>query len=163
MTQRKPPQVPFETWVDRQIRVAQERGEFDNLSLAGKPLPKGRPSTTDEWTVEWAKREGADLTAMLPLSLALAKEREELTASLPRQGSEAQVRALVQDFNARLDQAYRRPPDGPPLALAPIGLDAALRRWREAHPRPAPSAEPEPPVARRRWWHWERRIRRAGR
>ncbi|SMC89901.1 DUF1992 domain-containing protein [Lentzea albidocapillata] len=39
MTQRKPPGMGFESWIDRQIREAQERGEFDNLPSAGKPLP----------------------------------------------------------------------------------------------------------------------------
>ena len=38
MTERKPPGVGFETWVERQIREATERGEFDNLPGAGKPV-----------------------------------------------------------------------------------------------------------------------------
>ncbi|NED90626.1 DUF1992 domain-containing protein, partial [Streptomyces sp. SID11233] len=38
MTQRKPPGLDFESWIDRQIREAEERGEF--RALAGKPLPE---------------------------------------------------------------------------------------------------------------------------
>jgi len=39
MTQRKPPGTSWETWIDAQIRVAAEKGAFDNLPGAGKPLP----------------------------------------------------------------------------------------------------------------------------
>lgn len=38
MTERKPTGVSIETWVDRQIREAAERGEFENLPGYGKPL-----------------------------------------------------------------------------------------------------------------------------
>ena len=38
MTDRKPPGVGFQTWVERQIREAMERGEFDNLPGKGKPI-----------------------------------------------------------------------------------------------------------------------------
>jgi hypothetical protein len=43
MTERKPPGMSFESWVDKQIREATERGEFDGLPGAGKPidLPTG--------------------------------------------------------------------------------------------------------------------------
>ena len=39
MTQRKPLEHSFESWIEGQIRVAQEQGAFDNLPGAGKPLP----------------------------------------------------------------------------------------------------------------------------
>jgi hypothetical protein len=165
MTDRKPREVPFETWVERQIRIAQEAGAFDDLAGAGKPLPhRDRLPTTAEWAAEWARREGADLAAMLPLGLALPREREELVRTLPEKRSEAQVRALAEDFNTRLDQAYRRPPDGPPLALAPLDVEVMVQRWRAANPQPVAVPEPElePPASmsrrRRRWLSWLRRA-----
>ena len=36
---RRIPFGNFESWIDRQIRQAQERGDFDNLPGKGKPLP----------------------------------------------------------------------------------------------------------------------------
>ena len=48
MTERKPPGVPFESWVDKQIRDAEGRGEFTRLPGAGKPLPAGIDTTYDE-------------------------------------------------------------------------------------------------------------------
>ena len=81
--QRKPPGVTYESWVDRQIRVAQERGAFDDLPGAGKPIPDLEKRRTGvEWAVDWARREGADLTAVLPPSLSLRRERELGTGGL---------------------------------------------------------------------------------
>jgi hypothetical protein len=37
----------FESLLDRQIRAAQERGEFDDLPGAGKPLPSGPRAAED--------------------------------------------------------------------------------------------------------------------
>jgi hypothetical protein len=39
----------FESWIDRQIREATERGEFDNLPGAGKPLKLRYPNDPDWW------------------------------------------------------------------------------------------------------------------
>jgi hypothetical protein len=36
MTERKPPGVSFESWVEKQIREAADRGEFDNLPGASR-------------------------------------------------------------------------------------------------------------------------------
>lgn len=73
MTERKPPGVDFETWVERQIREAMERGEFDNLSGAGKPLPA---ESYDElwWVKQTLRRENV---SYLPPTLALRKEAED--------------------------------------------------------------------------------------
>ena len=38
MTERKPPGMKTEDWVEAQIKQAQNRGEFDNLPGAGKPI-----------------------------------------------------------------------------------------------------------------------------
>jgi len=35
---RKPMATPFESWIEQQIREAQEKGVFDHLPGAGKPL-----------------------------------------------------------------------------------------------------------------------------
>ena len=45
--ERRPRGLPFgqyESWIDRQIRQAQERGMFDNLRGAGKPLAPDDPN-----------------------------------------------------------------------------------------------------------------------
>ncbi|MCW2697871.1 MAG: uncharacterized protein JWR62_2956 [Modestobacter sp.] len=161
MTQRKPPGMTFETWVEQQIRRAEEDGAFEGLSLAGKPLPRrDREKSSFEWALEWAAREEADVAAMLPTGLALRKEREDLPALVARQTSEVAVRALVAAHNARVDRYYRRPVDGVWVPVGMADAEEMVDRWRAA--RPAPPAgtapPPAPPTARRRWW----RRRRAG-
>jgi hypothetical protein len=43
MTERKPPGMSFETWVEHQISKGLERGDFDDLPGAGRPLPYRDP------------------------------------------------------------------------------------------------------------------------
>ena len=39
MTERKPPDKSWESWVEEQIREAQASGSFDNLAGKGQPIP----------------------------------------------------------------------------------------------------------------------------
>lgn len=56
----------LESLVERRIREAMERGEFDDLPGAGKPIP-GLDKPEDElaWLRRWMKREGIDLSKEL--------------------------------------------------------------------------------------------------
>ena len=160
---RRPHDVPVADWVEQQIRDAQQRGAFTGLRGEGRPIPDlHRQRSSHQWVLDWAEREGADLSAALPVGLALRRERAELRAAVPELRSEREVRELVADFNGRLRDAYLRPASGPPVAVGPLDLEVQLQRWREARPpRPTPQPPtPQPPAApppRRRWW------RRAGR
>ncbi len=136
MTERKPAGVRFETWVERQIREAQERGEFENLPGAGKPLPGLTGHYDDQWWVKQvAQREHLSL---LPPMLVLRKEAEELLAGLGDLPSETAVREVVADYNTRVVEAIRRPQDGPLVAI-PRRLDVEdvvtdwAQRRRGAH------------------------------
>ena len=129
MTERKPPGVSFESWVDRQIREARERGEFDGLAGAGKPLPSldGEP---DElwWVKSMMRREGLAVT---PPALALRKEVQDLQERLDRESTEARVRSVVEELNGRIRQANRMPPiDGPPTSVSPLDVDEIVLRWK---------------------------------
>jgi hypothetical protein len=51
-----------EDLVERRIREAQARGEFENLPGAGKPIPDlDEPNDQLVWLRNWMKREGIDL------------------------------------------------------------------------------------------------------
>ena len=162
MTERKPPGVRYEDWVERQIREAQERGAFDDLPGAGKPIPGlDRPFTAEQWAVERLRREGADLSALMSPLLLLRRERAELLASLAELPSEAAVRAVAGDFNHRLLHQYRRPNEGPLVPVGVLDVDETVAAWRAVRPaRPAPSPAPQPAPARsprrHRWWHRKR-------
>jgi Domain of unknown function (DUF1992) len=155
MTERKPPGMSFETWIDGQITRAREDGAFDGLDLAGKPLPRrDREQTSYEWALEWAKRENADVVGMLPSGLALRKEREELPALVARQPTEELARAVVQAHVDRVDQYYRRPADGPWIPVGMPDVAEMVAEWRRTRPSavPPPPAAALPPPRRRRWW-----------
>ena len=58
MTERKPPGVPWEHWIERQIREAEARGEFENLPGKGKPIEDlDRPHDPLWWVKQLVKRE----------------------------------------------------------------------------------------------------------
>ncbi|MFF3317386.1 DUF1992 domain-containing protein [Streptomyces sp. NPDC003035] len=128
MTERKPPGVSFESFVDKQIREAAERGEFRNLAGFGKPLDDDNAPYDELWWIKGKMhREGA---SVLPPSLALRKEAEDAMEAVGRAVSEAQVRRILGEINTRIAAALTRPPAGPPLNLKPFDVDATVARWR---------------------------------
>jgi hypothetical protein len=154
MSERKPTGVSFETWVEQQIRQAQERGAFTGLPGAGKPLRIDPEQTAYDWALEKARREGVETADMLPPGLRLRRERDELPERAARLGSEAAVRALAEDYNARVQAFWRRPQESrwaPVPGLADV--EALVEGWlRNRPPPPPPVSEPGPPAPRRRWW-----------
>ena len=121
----------YESPIDRRLREAQERGEFDNLPGAGKPLPDaGREYQDDWWISAWARREGAGVS-VLPPTLQLRREAEDLEKLVDRRTSEAAVRELVAALNEQIRKARVGLLDGPPVLLPPIDADAVVRGWRE--------------------------------
>ncbi|MGW2034872.1 MULTISPECIES: DnaJ family domain-containing protein [Streptomyces] len=130
MTERKPPGVPFESWVDKQIRDAQGRGEFDRLPGAGAPLPTEVDSTYDElwWVKRKLVREGL---AVLPPALALRKEAEDALEAAYAAPSERIARKIIEDVNVRIKDMMFKPPPGPPLGRKPYDVEAVVREWRQ--------------------------------
>jgi hypothetical protein len=58
MSEPTPAGIGFQTWVERRIREATERGEFDNLPGAGKPIPDlDKPYDELWWVKEKLRRE----------------------------------------------------------------------------------------------------------
>jgi hypothetical protein len=160
MTERKPPGMSFETWVERQISRAQAEGQFDDLPGTGKPLPRrSENDSVYEWVVEKARKENIDLFGMLPPGLALRKEREDLPQRAAALPSEAAVRALVEDFNARVQAHWRRPQLRADVVPGMADEDELVARWHRDRPPPPPvPAAAEPAArARRRWRPWARR------
>ncbi|MET7549067.1 MULTISPECIES: DnaJ family domain-containing protein [unclassified Streptomyces] len=128
MTERKPAGVSFESWVDKQIREAEQRGDFSQLPGFGKPLPGiDRPYDETWWIKAKMQREGV---SMLPPALALRKEAEDTRAAVSEARSEAEVRRMLTAVNEKIEAAIRRPPPGPLLNMRPFDIDAVVDEWR---------------------------------
>jgi hypothetical protein len=144
-------------WVDLQVTRAMERGEFDNLPGAGKPLGDlGSPYDRDWWLKKLVEREKI---TVLPAALQLRKDDAELDDLLDRETAEKQVRTMLEDFNRRIVEARRQLQGGPPVVTPTRDVDAEVERWRERRTsrRRSQAARPESPPpppekARRRWW-----------
>ena len=124
----------FESWIDRQIREAQERGAFDNLPGAGKPIKGLRNPPEENW---WVKGllERENLRPVLPTTLSLRKETAQVQERVAQERTEQAVREVVADLNARIRDSYRRPVDGPPVPLHTVDVEAVVTRWRERRRR----------------------------
>ncbi len=147
-----------QTWVDLQLRRAMERGDFDDLPGAGKPIEGlGGRHDPDWWLKKLVERERI---SVLPASLQLRKDDADLDGRLDELVVEREVRREVEEFNARVIRARYTPVDGtPPLITMPRDVEATLAGWRErrAQSLAAQAArraeETARPAPRRRWWH----------
>jgi hypothetical protein len=128
-------QPQWESPVERAIREAQERGDFDNLPGAGKPLRGIGASDVDDpvwWVKQLVQREQLDLTGAAPPAVALRKERATFPGSLLDLRTEESVRAVLEDFNRRVRLDRLRPAVGPlPPLLAPtVDVEEMVQQWR---------------------------------
>jgi hypothetical protein len=174
MTERKPPQMKFNTWIDQQVAEAERRGVFDNLPGAGKPL-KLRPGAADgdygqAWIRDYAQREGVPAEEMLPTPLRLRREIERLAETAGEFRSEEEVRAAAADLNRRIVE-WRRIPIGPPVHVRLVNADDLVSRWRAARSARAAQQRAErhgtgedgpahSARLRRSWWRGRRRHAR---
>ena len=154
MTERKPPGMTFETWVDRVIRDGQERGEFEDLAGKGKPIADLHEPTDELWWVRGLLRR--EELEYLPPSLALKKESEAALEAALAAPTEAEARRLLEDVNVKIRNATRMAIGGPPVLLFPHDVDEVLerRQVRQAAIRGGssrPAARGRRGRGRRRW------------
>ena len=130
---RKPKGPTWESWVEQQIRVGIERGDFENLPGTGRPLegitPDGAEIHHDEdwWLKAKLRRERL---SYLPPTLAVRKELEEALAAIAGASREDVVRRIIGEINQRIRDVNRRGADGPPSSVVPLDTEAVVERWR---------------------------------
>ncbi|MFI5776441.1 DUF1992 domain-containing protein [Nocardia sp. NPDC051570] len=154
MTDRKPPGASYEFWLDKQIREATERGDFDDLPGKGKPLPDaGKPYDENWWLTNYLRRENVGGDGILPPALILARDLERLPETVARMNAEARVREYAGELNDRITN-WLRLPHGPYVHLAPVDIDELVAEWRTRRQRRASAANPAqpPPPPRTSWW-----------
>jgi DnaJ homologue, subfamily C, member 28, conserved domain len=167
MTERKPRQQGFTSWIDQQIADAENRGVFENLPGAGRPLnikPTGDGDFGQAWIRDYARREGVTPGEFLPTPLKLRREIEDLAETVGEMRSEAEVRETFGDLNRRIVE-WRRIPVGPPIHVPLVNIDDMVARWRAARtakavqdPAPGPQAAPSKATRPTRRHSWLRRL-----
>jgi hypothetical protein len=158
--------MTFRSWIDQQISEAAERGAFDNLPGAGKPLPSQPDPDGLAWLRDYVRREGVSTEELLPTPLRLRKQAHRLTETAPTLRSEQEVRDAVAELNFQIKE-WRRIPMGPPVFVPLVDEEALVRTWRDAQevttatsaPAPTGADEPKPGGDRepRLWWRSRRR------
>lgn len=156
---------------EQKIREAQERGLFDNLPGAGKPLELSNVNDPDWFAKSLVRREKIDPEVLMHPTIALRREAETYPEALADLRSERQVREVLEDFNARVKAEWRRPQVGPslPVIARSVDVERMVAGWRELRERRqaearaaadelvAAQAEEVPRVRRR--WGFRRRSR----
>ncbi|TWD81440.1 uncharacterized protein DUF1992 [Kribbella amoyensis] len=157
MTERKPPGMTTQEWVQLQLKQADARGEFDNLAGAGKPLPKlADPHDPDWWVKDFIRREQIETEALLPLSVQLRKEKQRIGETVAKLRTETEVRDYLRDLNERI-RIQVRDSTGAVVPVGPVDEDEVLELWRRDRPEPqsVQPRDPEPEAPRRRTL-WQR-------
>lgn len=111
--------------VEKQIRDAMDRGEFDDLPGTGHRLELG--DTDDAW---WARRKMDELRR----HDQLIAEARQIGAEIDRLWTlpaESQVRAQVEALNRRIDEINQIMPDSEQVEL--IDPLEAVRTWHRMH------------------------------
>jgi len=136
-------------WVDVVIDQAIARGEFDDLPLAGKPIPGIARHDPDWWLKALIERE--QISGVLPEAIQLRKDDAVLADRLDALRTEDDVREALAEFNARVVAARRQLMGGPPVVTPLRDVDREVQAWtaRRRVPEPPPAPAPTPP--RRRW------------
>jgi hypothetical protein len=151
MTERKPAGVNFETWVDAQVRAAQDSGAFDNLPGTGKPIPNlDEPYDENWWAKQKLREEDVPAEALLPPSLRLRREIERLPETVRGLAAERLVREVVAELNERI-VTWQRSPTPPHVPVRRVDADEVVEQWRASRPRREAPPVIEAP-AQASWW-----------
>jgi hypothetical protein len=129
MAKQKPAGKTWESFVEQQIREAMEEGAFDNLQGKGQPIADlGREYDPDWWAKKLIEREKVSVT---PPALALRRTVEQTVERVLHMRHEDEVRRAIAVLNVQIRKLNATVAEGPPTNLAPLEVEAIVRRWRE--------------------------------
>ena len=127
-------------WVDVVIDQAIARGEFDDLPLAGKPIPGIARHDPDWWLKALIERE--QISGVLPEAIQLRKDDAVLADRLDALRTEDDVREAVEEFNARIVSARRQLMGGPPVVTPLRDVDREVHAWASRRRQPDRRSRP---------------------
>ena len=128
MTERKPQKEKWDSFVERQIREAQETGEFDQLSGFGQPCQSmDEPITENWWLKKKIKRERLSL---LPPSLEIKRDIETTLQRINDLSDIDRVRRELTSLNQRIRKANLASVWGPPSTVMELDVEQHIQRWK---------------------------------
>ncbi len=111
----------YESFIDRQIREAMERGEFDDLPGTGRPIPgAGRPYEPNWWVKSFLDRERSD-----DRRRADYERIEARLGTLWALGSEEPVRHAVERLNDEISDL-----DDGDDRFEPFDVESVVAAWK---------------------------------
>jgi len=125
------------TLVEKRIQEAMDRGEFDNLPGAGKPLHIEEPPVKNEdlwWALKILKQAN-----FVPDEVRWRKQIEKLRAKMMHVGSEDELRRIVRQINEYIIKLNTMGTNRIPTRLAPFDEKRCLAKFRA---RRSTGAEP---------------------
>jgi hypothetical protein len=129
----------WDSWIEEQIQESQERGEFDDLPHAGKPIHIYRTDVNPDYDLAFSRMKNA---GVLPAWMELDRDVSRLTRELAHFLDRSATWLLAERDAYRDSLADRRPEQRE---------EAMRHRWWQlwARLRDWMRVEPEPPAARR--------------
>lgn len=155
MTKRRPPGMSNSEWVESQIALAQNQGEFDDLPGAGKPLKLADQHDPDWWVKDFIRREDVETEALLPPAMQLRKEKQQVHMKVRGMRRESEVREYLADLNNRIRTAIRDT-TGPVVPTGQVDEDVVIAQWRMDRPAREPIAVPAEPAQPKKKSFWQR-------
>lgn len=156
MPDPKPSGVSQESWTESLIRQAQAEGRFANLPGEGAPLSAAADPYDELW---WARSVlEREKIAFLPAALSIRRDVERTLDRISQLDTETGVRAALDALNERIREVNTTTFDGPPTTVAPLDIEAIVRRWQSAREGGANASSasavpsPLPGTHRRRAW-----------
>lgn len=127
------PPEHFESHVDRMVREAIERGDFDHNPLAGKPLRLGRPGAQKPWIVSRLERE--DLSGVLPAPLQVRRAKQDILRTLAGVRTEREACEIIEALNERIRESNLDSAARPRVITSMLDVGATLVSWRAIRAR----------------------------
>ena len=122
------PRKRFESYPERLVREAIERGDFNHNPYIGKPVDLGRPGGEKPWIVSRLEQE--DLRGVLPPALQLRRAKEDIQQTLREVRSESQARQIIEALNDQIRAFDALPSEGPRIVISLLDVGAVLADWR---------------------------------
>jgi hypothetical protein len=128
MSGRKPFEITWNSWIDRQIEESRKKGEFDNLSGRGQSLAQ-LASTYDEnwWIKNKMQEEDYNLT---PPTIKMRKKTEEWLAQFHKISHVDVMKFQAKQLNLEITEANQTSL-GPMLPQSLLNIEQLCLDWKK--------------------------------